>query len=75
MSREEGEKLVKENDGKRPKSLDGFLEMLNLTDEDFYNIVFKHVVAPHEPESMPKLMSKKNNFIPDDINRWFNKFK
>ena len=75
MSREEGEKLVKENDGKRPKSLDGFLEMLNLTDEEFYKIVFKHVVAPHEPESMPKLMSKKNNFIPDDINRWFNKFK
>ena len=75
MSREEGEKLVKENDGKRPKSLDGFLEMLDLTDEEFYKIVFKHVVAPHEPESMPKLMSKKNNFIPDDINRWFNKFK
>jgi len=75
MSREEGEKLVKENDGKRPKSLDGFLDMLNLTDEEFYKIVFKHVVAPHEPESIPKLMSKKNNFIPDDINRWFNKFK
>ena len=75
MSREEGEKLVKENDGKRPKSLDGFLDMLNLTDEEFYKIVFKHVVAPHEPESIPKLMSKKNNFIPYDINRWFNKFK
>ncbi len=75
MSREEGEKLVKENDGRRPKSLDGFLDMLNLTDEEFYKIVFKHVVAPHEPESIPKLMSKKNNFIPDDINRWFNKFK
>ena len=75
MSREEGEKLVKENDGKRPKSLDGFLDMLNLTDEEFYKIVFKHVVAPHEPESIQKLMSKKNNFIPDDINRWFNKFK
>ena len=52
MLREEGLRLVKEYDGKRPAALDRFLKILGITEERFMEIVARHVVAPHE---MPKL--------------------
>ena len=48
LSKDEGEKLIKEYDGKRPQSLDYFLNMLELTEEEFNQIVSSHVVSPHE---------------------------
>ncbi|HAR62793.1 MAG TPA: N-acetyl sugar amidotransferase [Candidatus Margulisbacteria bacterium] len=48
MTREEGNKLAEEYDGKRPASLDHFLEILQITEEDFYNILTKHQVFPWE---------------------------
>lgn len=47
LSREEAMKLVQEHDGKRPASLDVFLEYVGLTEEEFMAIVLPHVVSPH----------------------------
>lgn len=52
LLREEGLRLVKEYDGKRPAALDRFLKILGISEEKFMEIVARHVVAPHE---MPKL--------------------
>ena len=46
MTREEGLRLEKEFDGKRPASLDQFLETLQITEEEFYKILSKHAVHP-----------------------------
>jgi N-acetyl sugar amidotransferase len=47
LSREEGERLMHAYDGKRPASLDIFLEYLQITEDEFVNIVTAHEVAPH----------------------------
>jgi len=47
MTREEGDKLQKEFDGKRPPSLDLFLDYLHMTEEEFYEVAMRHQVDPH----------------------------
>ncbi len=47
MTREEGERLMKEHDGKRPASLDLFLEMVGMTEEEFNKIAAEHSIDPH----------------------------
>ncbi|MEQ9448346.1 MAG: N-acetyl sugar amidotransferase, partial [Rhodospirillaceae bacterium] len=46
MSREEGERLQKEFDGKRPPALDVFLEYLHMSEEEFYALALRHQVNP-----------------------------
>lgn len=46
LSLEDGKKLVLENDGKRPESLDYFLKILSITEDEFMNIVKKHQISP-----------------------------
>ena len=48
MTREEGWQLAQQYDGKRPASLDLFLEYIQLTEDEFVDIVRKHEVSPHE---------------------------
>lgn len=48
MDRETALKLEAEYDGKIPASLGWFLEQLELTEEEFYDIMKKHVVEPWE---------------------------
>lgn len=47
MSREEAWELVKKYDGKRPASLDIFLKMLDLTEEEFNDLIIKHAISPY----------------------------
>lgn len=46
LTREEGWALAEKYDGKRPASLDIFLEKLGLSEEQFVNIVSRHRVEP-----------------------------
>ena len=48
LSRDEGLKITEMYDGKRPASLDYFLEMLQISEEEFYDILDKHKVYPWE---------------------------
>ena len=46
MTREEGWQMTQKYDGKRPASLDGFLEFLQISEEEFVNILSKQSVHP-----------------------------
>lgn len=48
LSREDGLRLVAEHDGKRPASLDVFLEVTGITEAEFIEIAAQHVVYPHQ---------------------------
>ena len=47
-SRSEGIKLMKEFDGKRPASLDLFLDFLGINEDEFEELARRHVVAPNQ---------------------------
>lgn len=49
-TREEADRLIEAHEGRRPPSLDLFLEYLGLTEAEFNEIVRKTIVAPHEPD-------------------------
>ena len=71
LTRDEGIALVKEYDGKKPKSLDYMLKILEINEDEFYNIVLQHVVKPNKPESVETLKSQKSKQTPKDFNRLF----
>ena len=47
LSRKKGLKLAKKYDGKRPASMDWFLNTLGITEKKFMNTALKHVSPPH----------------------------
>ena len=46
MSKEEGKKLVDEYHAKKPRSLEYFLKIMDMTEEEFMNIALKHEISP-----------------------------
>ena len=50
IEKAEAERLVHEFENKRPPSLDIFLEYLDITEEEFNNIVLNTVVPPFQPD-------------------------
>lgn len=50
LTREEGDAIQKESDGKRPHSLPVFLEMMGLTEEEFMSTMHTHEVDPWTSE-------------------------
>jgi N-acetyl sugar amidotransferase len=53
MSKEEGQHLVQEYEGRRPPSLDLFLDFVGLSEAEFLEIAVGHQVSPyvHDPSS------------------------
>jgi N-acetyl sugar amidotransferase len=51
ISKEEGDRLVREFEGRRPPSLDLFLDFIGLTEQEFLEIAMTHQVSPymHDP--------------------------
>lgn len=74
MSREQGMKLVKEYDGKRPKSLDFFLGLVKMTEDEFYNTIFTHIVEPNQKLEKDYLIKNTTNKVPKDFKNWQKKF-
>ena len=75
MEKEEAKELVDIYDGKKPKSLDLFLEILNLTEDEFYEIVKTHVVSPFKMPDTNTLKRNISNQVPHDYDDWIKKFK
>ena len=75
LDRERGKELAKLHDGKRPRSLELLMKLLNLNEKKFYEIIKKHNVYPNEMISFEEFKSSKSNTVPKDIENWFNKFK
>jgi len=65
LTRNEGQKLVEEYDGKCPQSLPYFLDMLSLTEDEFNKIAASHTVSPYSYDFTnikigPKLHDRDN---------------
>jgi N-acetyl sugar amidotransferase len=50
LTADEARELISEHDGKRPASLDVFLEYLGLDEEEFLDLATQHVVSPWTPD-------------------------
>ncbi len=70
LSREEGERLTAEYDGKRPPSLDLFLDFLGISEEHFLDLVRPLVVAPHEMPSAEEIAASRLNEKVPDFDVW-----
>ena len=66
LTREKAWKLAQKYDGKRPASLDRFLEILQITEEEFIEILSKHRVDPwvFDPSKV-----EKGKTLPD-MDKW-----
>ena len=74
LSREKGLELTKLYDGKKPKSLDIFLKLINMNEKEFYEIIKKHVVSPHKIVSYDEFIKSSSNIKPKDFDEWSKKF-
>ena len=74
MTRDKALELTKIYDGKRPKALDLFLNITNMTEDAFYDIVENHVVHPNKMPSREFLKKNKSNIAPKDFDKWQEKF-
>ena len=66
LTREEAMELVEKYEGKRPASLDLFLEYVGLTEAEFLEIAWSHVVSPLEGNWTPVEFGRK----PADFDQW-----
>ena len=72
ISREHGLELMREYDGRRPASLDIFLNYLGISEEEFEEIAREHVVSPHtwkgevEGDSRPRGEKVKDHDLWDN---------
>lgn len=62
MTREEAAALIKEHEGKRPPSLDLFLEFVGLTEAEFLQVAMEHMVSPYEHNPA---LTQPGAFVPD----------
>lgn len=67
MTTEEARKWISEFEGKKPASLNVFLDYMGITEKEFNDIVRKFVVPPFEPdfENMPPAK------LPHDFDDWY----
>lgn len=71
MSKSEADLLVEKFDGRKPASLINLLEYLELSEEEFNEIVKKTVVSPH----VPNFESIQSARAPADFNNWYREKK
>lgn len=48
LTKEEGQRLINEYEGRRPPSLDLFLDFIGLTEKEFIEVALSHQVSPYE---------------------------
>ncbi len=71
LDKDSADKLVAEWEGKKPPSLELFLEFLDMSEGEFNAIVEKLVVPPYEPEFQTIQWGKKTH----DFDRWYRESK
>ena len=67
ITKQEADKLIVEYEGRKPPSLELFLEYLDLSEKEFNEIVSKLVVPPFKPDFNQLNTSPKTK----DFNTWF----
>ena len=77
LTKDEGERLIENFDGKRPENLDYFLKILELTEDEFVDIASSHEVAPHKfdrkknIEIGPRLHDRDQWSVPSGLDRQY----
>lgn len=66
MTREQGQALIQEYEGRRPPSLDLFLEFVGLTEAEFLEIAMSHQVSPYEHDPKTTRAGERTS----DFDRW-----
>ena len=74
MNRSTALELCKIYDGKKPKSLDIFLKIIQISEDEFYDIVEKHIVFPNKVLDREELKKNQSNIRPSDFDLWVKKF-
>jgi len=69
MSKDEAEKLIERYEGKKPQSLNLFLEYVGISEEEFNQIVAKTVVVPHKQDFKIDEWNPKTH----DYEQWYSK--
>jgi len=67
MTRDEAMKMVQEYEGRRPPSLEIFLEYIGLTEEEFAEVSLSHAVSPYRHDRSQEKPGKKLH----DFHEWF----
>jgi N-acetyl sugar amidotransferase len=67
IAKDEADRLIEQYEGRRPPSLDLFLDYVGLTEDEFNEIVRKTVVPPFEPDFAAIQPGEK---LPD-FDRWY----
>ena len=68
MTKNDADTLIEEFEGKKPPSLEIFLEYLEMDENEFNEIVSKTVVPPHKPDFSKNEWSPKTSDF-DEIYR------
>lgn len=71
LNKQKAEDLIREWEGKKPPSLEIFLEYLEMSEEEFNAIASKLAVAPHEPDFKVIKWGKRTH----DFNSWYRELK
>jgi hypothetical protein len=66
ITKEEGAQMVSEYEGRRPPSLDFFLEFVGLTEGEFLEIAMSHQVTPYQHDPT---VTRPGTSMPDQ-SRW-----
>jgi len=66
MSQNEGQHLIEEYEGKRPPSLDIFLDFIGLTEAEFMEVAMSHEVSPYKHDPALTQPGAKTH----DFDRW-----
>lgn len=67
IAKEHADKLIADYEGRKPPSLDLFLEYLGITEDQFNHIVAKTVVPPFQPDFKGMEYASKTS----DFERWY----
>lgn len=66
ITKEVGQRLIAEHEGRRPPSLDLFLQFIGLTEQEFLDVAMSHQVSPYVHDPQKTRPGAKTN----DFDRW-----
>jgi UPF0288 family protein (methanogenesis marker protein 3) len=73
LDRDKAMDLTKLYDGKKPRTLELFLKITKMTEDEFYEIVKNHIISPSRIWDKDEEKIKTSNIKPSDFDSWISK--